>query len=421
MNTSKNHFSKNVLTLITGTTIAQAIPVIISPILTRIYTPEDFGILSLFTTLSLIFGNIANAKFELAIVLPDDDKDAINLAAISILISFSFSIILFIVIAIFNSKIASLLNTQEIKIYLYFVPMVVFLIGLFNTLSYLNVRLENYLKISKAHVYKSITASITQIIIGSIKSGPFGLITGNLISYLPLNFELGNETINKEKILSTINKQDIISVINRYINFPKFTLPASFINTSSRYIPNIFIPAYFSTSFLGFFSIINRILNIPLLLLGNSIGQVFTKMIAEEKNSGGNTKKIFDETLKKLVLVSLPIFTVLFFSVEKIFGLVFGETWQIGGYYCKILIPLFFVRFIAIPLSITMEIFSKQKYNLIWQLGLLVINILIFSITILLNLNFEIYLIFTTSILSIFYLLNIFMSRKFSGEKYLFD
>ena len=127
---------------------------------------------------------------------------------------------------------------------------------------------------------------------------------------------------------------------------------------------------------------------------------------------GGNSKKIFDETLIKLFLISLPFFLILFFTIEDIFRIVFGKNWTIAGYYCKILLPVFFMRFIAIPLSITMEIFSRQIYNLIWQLGLLIINALIFIFTIIYKLNFTFYLVLTSACLSIYYFLNLLLSRK---------
>ena len=90
----KSEFSKNVLTLMTGTTIAQAIPIAISPILTRIYTPEDFGVLALFVAITSIFGSIANGRYELAIMLPKKDENAINIFALGLIITFSMSFIL---------------------------------------------------------------------------------------------------------------------------------------------------------------------------------------------------------------------------------------------------------------------------------------------------------------------------------------
>ena len=78
----KSEFTRNVLTLMTGTTIAQAIPIAISPILTRLYTPKDFGVLALFVAITSIFGSIANGRYELAIMLPKKDEDAVNILAL---------------------------------------------------------------------------------------------------------------------------------------------------------------------------------------------------------------------------------------------------------------------------------------------------------------------------------------------------
>lgn len=107
---TQNEFNRNVVTLLTGTTVAQAIPVMISPILTRIYTPEDFGVLALFIAITSIFGSIANARYELAIVLPEKDEDAVNIVALCILIAFSISVGLFVAVSIFHTPILRLLN-----------------------------------------------------------------------------------------------------------------------------------------------------------------------------------------------------------------------------------------------------------------------------------------------------------------------
>ena len=119
-------FSRNVLTLMMGTTIAQAIPIAISPVLTRIYTPSDFGLFALFNSLIAVFGVIASGRYELAIMLPKKDEDAINIASLGILISTFFSVFLFFIILFFNDSICSLLNNTDIKPWLYFIPLVVF-------------------------------------------------------------------------------------------------------------------------------------------------------------------------------------------------------------------------------------------------------------------------------------------------------
>ncbi|MAE10064.1 MAG: translocase, partial [Candidatus Marinimicrobia bacterium] len=128
----KSEFSKNVLTLVTGTTIAQAIPIAISPILTRIYTPEDFGVLALFISITTILGTIANGRYELAIVLPKRDNNALELTALSIIITMGFSLLLVILVILFHDPLLSYLNNDRFSFWLYLIPLSVLLFSLFN-------------------------------------------------------------------------------------------------------------------------------------------------------------------------------------------------------------------------------------------------------------------------------------------------
>ena len=136
----KSDFNKNVLTLMTGTTISQAIPIAISPILTRIYSPEDFGLLAIFLALSTIFGSIANGRYELAIMLPKKDEDAINVFALGLIICSIFSLILVVIILLFNNHFIKILGNEDFYLWLHFVPLSVFLFGIWNLLNYFNNR-----------------------------------------------------------------------------------------------------------------------------------------------------------------------------------------------------------------------------------------------------------------------------------------
>lgn len=136
----KSEFTKNIVTLMTGTAIAQAIPIAISPILTRIYSPEDFGVFALFVAIISILGNIANAKYELAIMLPKKDEDAINIFALGFLITCIISIIMLIFVITFNHYFIDSLKNEEIGFWLYFVPIAIFFSGMYNVLNYFNNR-----------------------------------------------------------------------------------------------------------------------------------------------------------------------------------------------------------------------------------------------------------------------------------------
>ena len=151
----QSEFSQNVITLMTGSTISQAIPIAISPILTRLYTPEDFGLYAIFVAIITIFGTIVSGRYELAIMLPKNDEDAINIFCLGLLITIFMSLITIILVFIFNDSIAYLLNNQEMKYWLYLVPISVFLTGCHNQLIYFNNRLKNYKGLSNSLIIKS--------------------------------------------------------------------------------------------------------------------------------------------------------------------------------------------------------------------------------------------------------------------------
>ena len=132
----KSEFGRNVLTLMTGTTIAQAIPIAISPILTRIYTPEDFGLFAFYASIASIISVVATGRYELAIMLPKKDDDAINIVVLSILISFLVSLLSLIIVLVFNTQITNLLGNPEIANWLYFIPLTVLFTGIYQSFNY---------------------------------------------------------------------------------------------------------------------------------------------------------------------------------------------------------------------------------------------------------------------------------------------
>jgi len=143
----------------TGTTIAQAIPIAISPILTRIYTPEDFGVFALYMSIVSVIATIATGRYELAIMLPKKDEDAVNIVALSIIISFFVSFIAFLIVYIFNSQITNLLGSPEISNWIYFIPITVLLAGVYQSFNYWNNRKKKYRRLVTSIVMQSGTAT----------------------------------------------------------------------------------------------------------------------------------------------------------------------------------------------------------------------------------------------------------------------
>ncbi len=138
-----------------GTALAQVIPVLLSPVLTRLYSPEQYGTMALFTALVGIFSVAATFRYELSIMLPEKDSDAVNIIVLSLILNFSLSIILLIITFLFNERFTDVLNDTEISRWLYFVPVMVFLIGVFQSMHYWLSRKKHYKKLSAALISRS--------------------------------------------------------------------------------------------------------------------------------------------------------------------------------------------------------------------------------------------------------------------------
>ena len=413
-----SEFTHNVLTLLSGTAIAQAIPIAISPILTRIYSPEDFGLFGLFFAILAILAVLTNGRYENAIMLPKKDGDALHIFALGIIINFFLSITILIIVAIFNDSITKLLGNEEISLWLYFIPISLFFTGLFNILNSMNNRQKNYKDIASATITKSMVMALVQLVVGLIKSGAAGLILGQILAQFFANVKLFKNIIKDKKAIFSIKKLKIIALAIKYKKFPIFSLPSALANVLSGQLSNILISSFYSVATLGFYSLIQRMLAIPSVLIGKSIGQVYYEEGTRARKKNGVVTDIFNSTFKKLVIIGLPSFSILFFVVEDLFAFVFGEEWRIAGHYAQIVIPMFFMRFVVASLSITYDMFGYLKLELIWQVALLVGSVILVVVCGLMEIDFKELLLFLTVYISIMQLISLYLLKKISSGEF---
>jgi len=414
---TKSEFSKNVLTLMTGTVIAQAIPIAISPILTRIYTPEDFGVFALFVAIISILGSIANARYELAIMLPKKDEDAINIFALGFIITCAISIFILILVVFLNDYFVNLLGNKEIGFWLYFVPLSVFVSGLYNIVYYFNNRRKNYKDLRNATIFKSIILAIIQLSVGVIKSGANGLIFGQLLSNMFANLRLLRNILKDKVLVSKISKVKIVALSKRYKKFPKYLLVAHGINSLSEQSQIILFSSFFSANTVGFLAFAQRILSIPTSIIAQSIGDVFRQEAIICYNQNKECLEIYISTFKKLLIIAILPFSILFFLSPFIFDIIFGENWRIAGEYAQVLIPMYFLQFVTSPLSQMYIIAEKQKLDLYWQIYLLFSVVSSILISYYLFKDAYITLIAFAIAYSIAYLVNIVFTYNFAKGK----
>ena len=411
----QSEFSQNVLTLMTGSTLSQAIPIAISPILTRIYTPEDFGLYAVYIAIITILGTIVSGRYELAIMLPKKDEDAINIFALGLVITICLTVLITILVITFNDYIVNLSNNQKMKYWLYIVPASVFLMGCYNLLIYFNNRLKNFNKISNMFIFKASASAVVQLSLGCIKTGATGLISGQIFSQLMADIHLSIIIFRNKILLSKINKPKMIEMAKRYRDFPKYSVLAILANKLSYQLTNIIVSAIYSITTLGYYAHVQRVLGLPSSLIGTSIGRVFIHEASKEKQNTGKAIQTFKSTMKKMILIGLPIFAFLFMIVEDLFAFVFGEPWRIAGEYAQIVIPFFFVQFIISSISSTETIMEKQNLDLLFNIAILAGSMIVIVVSS--SFGFKIFLINWAIVISLLYVIYGFVLMKMADGK----
>lgn len=407
----KSEFSKNVLTLMTGTTIAQAIPIAISPILTRIYTPEDFGVFALYMSIAAIISVIATGRYEMAIMLPKEDEDVKSIVKLIMILLSAVTFITFLIVFFFNHTITNLFENPEISNWLYFLPISIFLVGLYQIYNYLLIREKNFKRLSTNKIIVSTTNASTQLAYGFAFSNGFGLLFGNIIGYvISIYFIIKSKVVNK---YFTFKDNSINKVAKEYQNFPKYDVPSVLVNVIANQLPILALGKFFGLGVVGFYSLMYKVLMMPINLLSSTVLDVFKQRATEDYNKHGNCKDIYVKTFKSLVLIGILPFTILGIFAPEIFAFVFGEKWKVAGEFAQIMTPVFYLSFISNPLSYLFFIRQKQKWNLIGQSLFFILTF--FCIYLSIKQNNEILLVSFLSLISSLYQISyIIISYKLS-------
>ncbi len=369
---SSSDFLKNVVTLVSGFAIAQAIPLILSPVLTRVFTTEDFGLLGVYTGMSAILAVFATGRYDLSIIEPKYDNDAKNLAVSSFIFTVFYCFILLIIVVLFNSKIAFLMGNRDIKEWLFFLPFSVFFISNVSILSYWLNRKKMYKEKSTSKVMSSTSVTLSSLFIG-VTTKINGLIFGTIIGQL-LNFFYLKSKVSLK--VDDFNKKRSIVLLKHYKEYPKYLMFATFTGTVASNAPVILFTSYFGASIAGCYALSQRITGGMVDMIARAIEEVYRQKAAENYVLHGNCEELFVKTFKRLFLIGIVPFLMLFFFSEALFSFVFGDEWLIAGTITKYLSFSIFSNFLSTPMSYTIVFNKSQRSDMILQIFRAVFSIL---------------------------------------------
>ena len=359
-------FATDVLKLVTGTTFAQIIAILASPLLTRLYGPEAFGFLALFTSITSIIGVIACMHYEMRIMLPKTDEEAANLLGLCLLCVAVISGLTVPALYFGGDALLSLLKAPGLAPYLILVPVFVFISGVFLALNYWNSRTKHFGRLSVARVTSSLATTGTQLGAGFAGYATGGsLIGANLVGVSVSTGVLGGQIWRDDHTLlrRSISWQGMIDGLKRYKKFPLIDSSSALMNTASWQLPAFLLAAFFSPVVVGFYALGFRMLQFPMSLIGSSIAQVFFQR-ASEARSDGTLPFLVENVFRLLVMIGIfPILAVTIIGPE-LFAVIFGDVWAEAGLYAQVLSIWAFVWFISSPLSTIWIVLEKQAFGI---------------------------------------------------------
>lgn len=365
----RSDFTRNVFTLISGTTIAQAISIGISPILSRIYTPAEFGIFGTFSSVIALLSLVVGGRYEGAILLPKKDEEAANLFTLSLFLNGVISLFFLLTVVVISFCIPAEMAHSELFYWFYLTPVLTFFIGAGQTFNNWYNRRKKYRTIVYYRIANSAVNNVTSLGLGFARMPLNGLI----ISYLIANVVSMAAFLNDMKsdylqFKNSVSRAEMIALAKRYKRFP---LTNSVQALSDAFQTNgiiYFVTYFFNVVYVGIYSFAMRILLVPMNFAGAAMAQVFYQQATETYNNRGDLTALVKNTIFKSALMALPVLIILLLFGPQLFSFVFGPKWTEAGVYARILAPWILLDFVRAPLSQVPIIVGKHNNLLIFSI-----------------------------------------------------
>ncbi|MEI7499780.1 MAG: oligosaccharide flippase family protein [Bacteroidota bacterium] len=361
---NRSEFIKNSFKLVAGTAVAQAISILVSPIITRLYTPADFGTFTFIISIVGGFGLIATLRYEMAIVLPKEDKNAVNLVFISLGTAFIMCLGIAIGIFVFNIWfLKSSLIYQAFKNWLYVIPVMVLLLSAGNVFQHWFNRHKDYKILAFSKVVNSVGNNLCTLYLGFIGLGVWGLLIGNFLGLLFFNILFISVILSKYSEYLSHNDRSVYKTLAiRYKELPLANTPQMLVELIQLYGIVFLLQAFYSSEIVGWYSLSQRLLQAPMWLIGTSLCQVYYKDASERFAQNRNITEVLKKTIKMSIFIALPVLILLLTIGPWLISFIFGDSWRESGEIARILAPWFFFDFIRYTISQTPLVIGKTRH-----------------------------------------------------------
>lgn len=399
---------RSVASVLTGTALAQIIPIIGSLVIARLYAPAEFGVFSAWLGIVLLLGVVLTGRFETALAVEVDGEPR-RLAVVSTLATACLVACAAAILLAIGAVFAPVVIDDFPSVLIVASVPTALAIAAAQTWQSWAAAEGSYRQLSLMRIAQAGAVTLIQVIAGVFHASADTLAIAHLLGVI-----VGLAFSTYLMPVGTFPLGQAIMTIRRFWSrqrrFPLLSLPADAINTAAAQLPLLIVASRFGAETAGLLAMTMRILGAPIGLLGKSVLDVFKRHAATSFRERGECRSDYLRTFKVLALGSLAFCAVMVLASESLFALAFGEVWRGAGTIAVWLLPLFALRFIASPLSYMVYIAGKQHVDLFWQIALLGMTVTSLSIPT----NHQLALQAYSAGYSMLYVIYLAMSYRFS-------
>jgi O-antigen/teichoic acid export membrane protein len=356
--------------LLSGTAFAQALTVVAAPVLTRLYTPEDFGTLAVFTTLFGVTCAVVCLQYNASIPVAEEDVVAANLLAVVASVGLLTSAVAAVIIAVIGEQtLARLVNTPALAPLLWLLPLGLLLVGLHNGLNFWAVRRRSFARIAHTRIAQGCAQVVVQIALGVLALAPIGLVLGQIAGQSAgiSTFARGLWREDRD-VLRMIAVRRMIRAAYRYRRFPLLACPAAVLNGISRLSPPMLVAILYGPATAGWFALAHRVLTTPMRLLGQAVAQVYLgEAPALARDDPARLRQLFTRMTARLFWLGFGPAALILLAGPWLASIVFGPPWADAGRIMQALTLMTFAQFVVSPISQTLIVFERHDVQIAWD------------------------------------------------------
>ena len=354
---------RNFTKLLSANVVAQVIGLVVYPILTRMYAPEDFGLLNLFLSIGGILVILSTAEYYNAIVLPEKKED--GLSVVSLCASMLLLTVGVVALSVFFSKeIAELFNMPALADYYWLMPILVLALGGWNILNYWYIRCTKYDSISSYQLTQSTLSAGGKLGLGYagvLQGGMiYAMVVAPVVSLLISLFS-ARRTIGDCSMPSWLKVRE---AARKYRNFPCFSMPRSFINMVAGQLPVLILTPLFGAEYVGWWSMAILLGFTPISVIVRSVYQVMYQYTTDRVNHRLAIYPYFRRFTWLVLALGIPMLSVLCYFMPELTRIVLGAGWEEAGVYLRWMLPWVLCNLLTGSIGFLADIFFKQKIGL---------------------------------------------------------